>query len=55
MKVEKPDVEVLSATEPEDVDELDGDDVVALLSVSVDFSFATAGGLRREDTCALRT
>ena len=43
------------ATELDDVEELEGDEIVTLLSVSDDFSVGTAGGLRRDDTCALRT
>ncbi len=50
-KVEKPEGEILVEPEPEEVDELEGEeaeaDAVALLSVSGgDFSFATTRGLR---------
>lgn len=55
-KDEKPVEEVRRGIEPEEVEELDGDEAVALLSVSVgDFSLEAADGLRREDTWALRT
>ena len=53
--VEKPEDEVLMATEPEEVEEFEGDEAVGLLSFSEgDFSLTGAVGLRRPDACALR-